>query len=621
MAGRIPQTFLNELLARTDLVEVIDRRVPLKKAGRNYSACCPFHNEKTPSFSVNPDKQFYYCFGCGASGNALTFLMEYEGQDFVAAVEDLAGQQSMDIPRESGQDDAVYAENQQLFDLMEKVADSYQQNLKKRPLGIKAVEYLKQRGLSGEIAKLYGIGYVPGEWQNLQHLGKDQLKLQEQLVKTGMMIRKDNGHAYDRFRDRIMFPIRNRRGQVLGFGGRVIDQGEPKYLNSPETTLFHKGKELYGIFEMRRKLRDIEQIIIVEGYMDVVALAQYGIYNSVATLGTATTSEHLQTLFRICHTLVFCFDGDRAGRAAALRALNHALPQLKDTREVRLMFLPDGEDPDSMVRAIGMKAFNERVESASTLFDYLIEHLTSQVDMNTFEGPAKLVHLAKPFAQQITDPILLSRFTHKIAELSGLADRQLEESWREDSSSGTKAVANSTQTPSNSNNFEPDRKFQQNQSAFGSTSYEEPPPSHINQQTESRNKAPFRRAIALLLQHPEALPPADMSWLGSIEELGARILLNLIKIIEKNEEVTTAILVENWRGTAEHPHLIKLANQPLYAESENINAELSEIFKRLEKNYLLDQWDSLLEKVRNGSVTAAEKEEMKRLQAELSKQG
>ena len=430
MAGRIPQSFINELLARVDLVEIIDRRVSLKKAGRNYTACCPFHNEKTPSFSVNPDKQFYYCFGCGASGNALTFLMEYEGQEFVAAIEDLAGQQGLEIPREAYTGNQPQQHND-LFPLMEKVAQHYQKQLKHHPKAKRAVAYLKNRGLSGEIAKTYGIGFVPEEWQNLLHLSDDKEKLTKDLVTTGMMIQKDDGRAYDRFRDRIMFPIRNRRGQVLGFGGRVIDKGEPKYLNSPETELFHKGRELYGLFEMRRQMRNIDHVIIVEGYMDVVALAQFGIQNAAATLGTATTSEHLQTLFRICPKVVFCFDGDKAGRAAALRALNHALPLVRDTREVRLIFLPDGEDPDSLVRKIGADQFRQQVDHATTLFDYLIDYLKSQVDMSTFEGPARLIHLAKPFYQEIRDPVLSARFTAKLCELSGLSAEQLQETLEE----------------------------------------------------------------------------------------------------------------------------------------------------------------------------------------------
>jgi DNA primase len=608
MAGKIPQSFINELLARADLVDIIDRRVSLKKAGRNYSACCPFHNEKTPSFSVNPDKQFYYCFGCGASGNALTFLMEYEGQEFVAAVEDLASQMAMEVPREAytGEQQPQYKE---LFPVMEKVSNYYQQQLKSNPAGKKAIEYLKNRGLSGEIAKQYGIGYAPNEWQNLSQLASsakaDDIKQhQTDLVDTGMMIQKENGHAYDRFRDRIMFPIRNRRGQVLGFGGRVIDQGEPKYLNSPETKLFHKGKELYGIFEMRRQLRQTDHVIIVEGYMDVVALAQFGIYNSTATLGTATTSDHLHTLFRICPKIVFCFDGDRAGRAAALRALNHSLPLLKNDREIRLMFLPDGEDPDSMVRNIGTDAFKQQVEAATTLFDYLIEHLTSQVDMKTFEGPARLLHLAKPFVQLIEDSILSARFQQKLCELSGLSERQLEQVMEKE-----RAVAAKPQKP----------ELKQKSAAL--PSQQQPPQQQPNEiqpipsaaVQPNKNKSIFRRVIALLLQYPEAMPPADLTWLAQVNEPGAKILNQLCQLISQNEDTNTAILIENWRGQPEEQHVSKLAFQKLYVDEENVQAELCEIFKRLEKSFLIDQCEYLIEKSKTTLLNESEKEKLKQL--------
>jgi len=587
MSGRIPQAFINELLSRVDLVEVIDRRVPLKKAGRNFSACCPFHNEKTPSFSVNPDKQFYYCFGCGASGNALTFMMEYEGQTFVDSIEDLAAQMGLEVPKES------YASNQpafnDLFPLMEKVSSYYQLQLKQNPAAAKAVDYLKARGLSGEIAKRYGIGYAPGEWQNLSGLEANASRSQQDLIDTGMMLKKENGNAYDRFRDRIMFPIRNRRGQVLGFGGRVIDKGEPKYLNSPETQLFHKGKELYGLFEMRRKLRQIEQVIIVEGYMDVVALAQFGIDNAAATLGTATTSEHLQTLFRICPRVVFCFDGDKAGRAAALRALNNALPLLKDNREIRLMFLPDGEDPDSMVRKIGREAFQQQVNEATTLFDYLFNHLTGQVDMTTFEGPARLLHLAKPFVQATQDPVLKARFEQRLAELSSLNTRQLQKVLHDDSDSSAKP------TPA----VQP-QKARQTASA------------------DSSRKAPFRRAIALLLQFPDAMPAADLSWLARVQEPGARILHKLHQMVLESESINTAILVEHWRDQPEAPHLAKLASMDLHTESENAPIELCEIMKRLEKIYLVEQWDALVEKSRQQPLTESEKVQLVSLQKSLS---
>ena len=622
MAGRIPQSFINELLARVDLVEIIDRRVSLKKAGRNYTACCPFHNEKTPSFSVNPDKQFYYCFGCGASGNALSFLMEYEGQEFVASIEDLAAQIGLEVPREA-YSGPQQKQHQDLFPLMEKITQYYQLQLKSNPQATKAVEYLKRRGLSGEIAKQYAIGYAPDDWQNLNDLEKDAKKLQKNLVTTGMMIEKDNGHAYDRFRDRIMFPIRNRRGQILGFGGRVIDQGEPKYLNSPETELFHKGRELYGLYEMRRQLRNIDHVIIVEGYMDVVALAQFGIANAAATLGTATTSEHLQTLFRLCPKVVFCFDGDKAGKAAALRALKHSLPLVRDTREIRIMFLADGEDPDSLVRKIGKEAFQQQVDEATTLFDYLITYLKSQVDMETFEGPARLVHLAKPYFHEIGDSILKARFASRLCQLAGLSENQLAKAIGEpDAKNDAISPANSGTPPSMGMSNQVDNTAVK--PSVKSTNTVQPRSNQNLEQASAvvnqANKAPYRRAIALILQFPDALPAADLNWLDKISDPGAKILLQLWQLLNEHSDMTTGMLTEHWRGQAEHPHLIKLAAMDLFTHTENAHIEVCEILKRLEKAYILEEWDKLISKSGVQPLSSNEKARLRELQTAL-KQG
>ncbi|MGB0494814.1 MAG: DNA primase [Kangiellaceae bacterium] len=632
MAGRIPQSFINELLARVDIVDVIERRINLKKTGKNYSACCPFHNEKTPSFSVSPDKQFFYCFGCGVSGNALTFIMEYEGQEFVASIEDLAQSAGMEVQYEeySGNNKEQFKIQDNLFPLMAEAAQYYQSQLKNNPLAKPAIEYLKKRGLSGEIAKKYAIGYAPEGWQNLSVLTTESKDLNQDLVDTGMMIKNDKGHTYDRFRDRIMFPIRNRRGQVIGFGGRIINNGEPKYLNSPETKLFHKGRELYGLYEMRKELRSIKQILIVEGYMDVVALAQFGIFNATATLGTATSTDHLNTLFRICSKIVFCFDGDKAGKAAALRALENVLPLLKDTREVRLMFLPDGEDPDTMVRKVGAEEFNKKVDSSITLFDFLISHLTSQVDMNTFEGPAQLIHIAKPFAHKINEPILLSRFNQKLARLSGLNEKQIEE---------VNLVAPiephknrfSTSTKTQSANPEEYQNRPINHS-LGSThsNYDSSRPSGSHsQQSEVNNnkpikiqgKAPFRRAIALLLQNPDALPAANLDWITKIDEAGAMIFSKLCELITQNDAISMGGLIENWRGQPEEKHLISLAHQDLLISSEQIPNELADILSRLEKENIIDEWDRLMEKSRLQPLSPDEKASLKSLQKEMLNRG
>jgi DNA primase len=602
MAGRIPQTFINEMLARADIVDIIERRITLKKSGKNYSACCPFHNEKTPSFSVSPDKQFYYCFGCGASGNALTFIMEYEGQEFVAAIEDLAQTMGLEVPRESF-DGPKAPSHEHLYRLMSDVSAHYQHQLKNNPAAKSAIDYLKKRGLSGEVAKRYGIGYAPDEWQNLLKLKTDSDDLTLDLIDTGMMIKNDKGHTYDRFRDRVMFPIRNRRGHTIGFGGRIIDNGEPKYLNSPETKLFHKGQELYGLYEMRKELRSIKQVLIVEGYMDVVALAQFGINNATATLGTATSSEHLQTLFRLCSKVVFCFDGDKAGKAAALRALQNALPLMREAREIRIMFLPDGEDPDSMVRKVGADSFKHEVEQAITLFDYLIEHLTAQVDMNTFEGPARLIHLAKPFSQAIIDPILKTRFDQKLAHLAGLTELQVAQA--------TEGKPAETKVP----NYESSSKVIKTRSSDPASRNK---PAAV---AEVPSKTPFRRAIALLLQQPDALPAADIGWIKEVDEPGAAIFHQIATIISNNDAATTGMLIENWRGQAEEVHLIKLANMDLIINSEQIPAELADILCRLEKEMVIDKWDQLIEKSKVHPLTPEEKTRLKALQLQMLNRG
>jgi len=610
MAGRIPQTFINELLARVDIVDVIERRIDLRKKGKNYSACCPFHNEKTPSFSVSPDKQFFYCFGCGISGNALTFIMEYEGQEFVASIEDLAQTMGMEVPRESysGPDMSLH---QHLYPLMDKVSAFYQQQLKNQKIAESAVNYLKNRGLNGKIAKRYAIGYAPNEWQNLLMLKSksdksDTHNFEQDMIDSGMMIKNEKGHTYDRFRDRIMFPIRNRRGQTIGFGGRIIDQGEPKYLNSPETKLFHKGRELYGLYEMRKELRNIKQIIIVEGYMDVVALAQYGIFNATATLGTATSSEHLQTLFRMCSRIVFCFDGDKAGKAAAIRAIQNALPLLRDAREVRIMFLPDGEDPDTMVRKIGAESFNKNVDEAATLFDFLLNHLTAQVDMNTFEGPARLVHLAKPFTQEIADPILKTRFDQRLASLAGLSEQQFSDATR------TNESLSQHNHPNKISRNESVRNIDENSGGLNDKTVK---PIKI------QGKAPFRRAIALLLQNPDALPGANIDWIGKLEEPGAIVFSALAQLIEQNESITTGILIEHWRDKPEEKHLKVLALKDLIISKQQMPAELADILSRLEKEMIVDQCDLLITKSKTQPLSKEEKTSLNSLLQAMSNRG
>lgn len=405
--GSIPRSFIESLLARADVVQVINQRVPLKKAGNNYKACCPFHDEKTPSFNVSQTKQFYHCFGCGASGDAIKFLMDYDGLSFVEAVEALAAQYGMQVPREklSPAKQKQQQERQQkqrdLYDVMHLVAKFYRHQLRDHPASEQAKAYLRDRGLSPQIAKEFVIGYAPDGWDTLIKGLHADTSLQKQLVEVGMLVEKDGGKIYDRFRQRIMFPIRDGRGRVIAFGGRILGDGQPKYLNSPETPIFHKSNTLYGLYEMRQSREKFSNILVVEGYMDVVALAQFGIRNAVATLGTATTVEHLELLFRQVQEVVFCFDGDAAGMKAAWKALELALPMMEKERSVKFLFLAEGEDPDSTVRKEGEAGFKQRVDNALSLSDFLVKGLHGKLSypMHSLEGRQQLVAMAEPFVQ------------------------------------------------------------------------------------------------------------------------------------------------------------------------------------------------------------------------------
>jgi DNA primase len=416
MAGRIPQDFINDLIDRADIIEVIQSRIQLKKAGREYKACCPFHGEKTPSFTVSPDKGFYHCFGCGAHGTVIGFLMEHDRLEFVEAVEELASIQGVEVPREAGSAEPQ-SPTQPLYVLLADAAQLYCEELSKTKT---AVAYLKKRGLDGATAKTFRIGYAPAGWDfTLKRFGADD-DGREKLLKAGLILQNEAGRTYDRFRERIMFPIRDSRGRTIGFGGRVMDQGEPKYLNSPETPVFHKGRELYGLYEARQTNRNLKQVIVVEGYMDVVALACHGISNAVATLGTATTPEHLQRLFRVSEEVVFCFDGDRAGREAAWRALQVTLPELREGRQVRFLFLPDGQDPDSLVTELGREAFEQAMSASLPLSDYLLQRLKTDTDLNSVDGLARLAELARPLLNLIPEGVYRELLIDRLAGEIGL---------------------------------------------------------------------------------------------------------------------------------------------------------------------------------------------------------
>ncbi|HMM55916.1 MAG TPA: DNA primase [Candidatus Desulfobacillus sp.] len=417
----IPESFIQELLGRTDIVDVIERHLPLKKAGANFVACCPFHSEKTPSFSVSPAKQFYHCFGCGAHGSAIGFIMAYSGLGFVEAVEDLAAQAGLQVPSEKANGRRQASAAAPLAGLMAEAAKYYKEQLKASP---RAIDYLKARCLSGEIAARYGLGYAPDGWQGLSVAFPDYRS--QGLVDCGLVIEGEGGRRYDRFRDRVMFPILDSRGNVIGFGGRVIGQGEPKYLNSPETPLFEKGRELYGLPQARPAIREGNSVIVVEGYMDVVALAQHGIGNAVATLGTAITAYQVHKLLRLADRVIFCFDGDQAGRKAAARALEACLEQVADDKTVAFLFLPPEDDPDSFVRARGAGAFLEMARRATPLTDFLMEELRTGKDLAAAEGRSQLVHAAKPLLVRLQAPLLRLQLVKLLAQASGFSQPEIE---------------------------------------------------------------------------------------------------------------------------------------------------------------------------------------------------
>lgn len=429
MASRIPQSFIDDLLDRTDIVDLVDGHVKLKKTGRNYSACCPFHKEKTPSFSVSPDKQFYYCFGCGAGGNAIGFLMQLANLNFPEAVEELAGKAGLTVPKDdsvtskaaSAASQAKTQARNQAYDILNQASQYYQSQLRRHPDRQKAVTYLKGRGLNGQIAQRFGVGYAPTGWQNLMQELAPKAEQEQGLIDAGMVVEKEeNKRRYDRFRDRIMFPIKDYKGRIIAFGGRVLGDDKPKYLNSPETVVFHKQKELYGLYEARQHERNLKRIMVVEGYMDVVALAQHNINYAVATLGTSTSSFHLERIFKLVSEVVFCFDGDAAGLKAADRAMHTCLPYMQDGRQARFLLLPDGEDPDSLVRQEGNDKLTARIVDATPLSDFLFQRLGQDLDPHNLEHRAKLATDASPLIGIIPKGIMRSMMHARLSKITGL---------------------------------------------------------------------------------------------------------------------------------------------------------------------------------------------------------
>ncbi|EGR3405093.1 DNA primase [Vibrio parahaemolyticus] len=584
MAGHIPRSFIDDLLARLDIVDIIDARVKLKKKGKNYGACCPFHNEKTPSFSVSQEKQFYHCFGCGAHGNAIDFMMEFERLEFVEAIEELAYYLGLDVPREqrsggSGQFNsglqASSSEKRSLYDLMGSIAQFYRNQLK-QPSSKVAIEYLKDRGLSGEIVQKFGIGYVADEWDLVRKNFGQNKDSQDMLVTGGMLIENDKGNRYDRFRGRIMFPIRDRRGRVIGFGGRVLGEGTPKYLNSPETPIFHKGKELYGLYEVLQAHREPAQILVVEGYMDVVALAQYGVDYSVASLGTSTTGDHIQMLFRQTNTVVCCYDGDRAGKEAAWRALENALQFLKTGNTLKFLFLPDGEDPDSYVRKYGKAAFEQQIEQATPLSSYLFDNLIElhQINLGNNEGKSALRAYASALIDKIPDPYFQELLEKLLDERTGFDNRLRQ----------------------------PRKKISETR-----------PQPH-----KEIKRTPMREVIALLIQNPSyAQMVPDLSSVRDLSIPGLSLFADVLDKCQAHPHINTGQLLEHWRNSQNEALLSRLASWDIPLDEDNQEEIFLDSLDKIIAQCVEKQIENLQAKARSVGLSAEEKRELLALMLDL----
>jgi DNA primase len=589
MSGKIPEKFIDDLLSRVDIVDVIDARVPLRKAGKDYKACCPFHEEKTPSFTVSQDKQFYHCFGCGVHGSAIGFLMDYEHMSFPEAVKDLAQRAGVTVPHDTQYSQDKPDVTAPLLDGLGQADRFYRCMLREHPQAHEAIDYLKRRGLSGEIAADFGLGFAPDGWDNLLKAVGTTEDARAALLAAGLLVKKDGGGYYDRFRHRVMFPIHDHRGRLIGFGGRVLDKGEPKYLNSPETPLFHKGRELYGLYRARDALKRTGQALVVEGYMDVVALAQFGLDYAVATLGTATTRDHLERLFRYVPEVVFCFDGDRAGREAAWRALENGLPVLHEGRQVSFLFLPEGEDPDTLVRKEGAAEFGARLKTATPLPDYFFQHLADQVDLNRLDGRARLVELARPHLSKMRSGVLRQLMVARLAELSRLPATELSHLLEGGERSATVAV-------------------QRDGRRTGSGGQQSRP-------------SLVRTAIALLLQHPGLArtvvdPSAEFRALEG--RPGVALLMDLLQLLMSRPDLKTGQIIEHYRDSEHKQALAKLAAWEHPTLSGDVETEFRGVLDQLRRETRWAETERLMSKERLSGLTSAEKTELKRLLAEKS---
>lgn len=569
--GRIPESFIDDVLLRTDIVDLIDSRVKLKKAGKNYAACCPFHREKSPSFTVSREKQFYYCFGCGASGNAVSFLMDYERKSFLDSLNELAGRVGLDVPDTRDPNAPVRESQQPLYDQLEAASKYFEQQLRTHRDREKAVGYFKKRGLTGQIAKHYRLGYAPPGWDNLLTALGSSEDSKKNLLATGLVVkREETNRTYDAMRDRVIFPIRDFRGRVIAFGGRVLTDEKPKYLNSPESPVFHKGQELYGLFEAKQAPGKLERVIVVEGYMDVVALAQYGITFAVATLGTATSTTHIERILRLVPEVVFCFDGDEAGRKAAWRALESALPAMQDGKGATFLFLPTGEDPDSLVRKEGTARFMDRVENeAEPLADFLFRHLGEGLKLDSMEGRSRIAMLSKPLIATLPDGLYREMLLGKLAEITRLEKETLRAAVLDTAPiPATRGEPPISAAPVAENTAPVQRA---------------PRPAQRQPRTSSRVQTVSLadRAVRLLLQNPQQASLTNSAELGRLGQPADSLLMELIRLLEESPGISTPALLGAWHGTEQGEALTALAASEFLTPDTGLDREFLDVVHAL----------------------------------------
>lgn len=613
-SGLIPQSFIDDLIHRSDIVDVVSERVQLKKQGRNYTACCPFHQEKTPSFSVSPDKQFYYCFGCGAGGNALGFVMDHDNLDFPQAVETLARRIGLEVPREQrGKREYKprQAEQSPLYAVLDAASRFYQQSLKTHPARQHAVDYLKKRGLSGTIARDFLLGFAPPGWDNLRkELGSDELQ-EKHLLQAGLLAEsEESGRRYDRFRDRIIFPIRDQRGRIIGFGGRVLGNEKPKYLNSPETPVFHKSQELYGLFEARQFNQQLEEIIVVEGYMDVIALAQQGMRNAVATLGTATSSEHIKRLFRTVPKIIFCFDGDSAGRRAAWRALESCLEHMKDGVYAHFLFLPEGSDPDDIIRSEGLEAFQARLSlQAQSFSDYFFQHLTSDINLQSLEGKAHLASLAQPLIERLPDGGVQKLMRIKLEQLTDIPLHQIQRDTEKNSSPHPApehpGPGHEYEPPHNNGPAHPRRP-----------EYSKPWLRHTATDEKKKVESPCEIALRTLLHYPGLAQKAPSTKdFAADDDLLAQLFVSLLETLQKNPDTSSMQLIARWHGTAQGQMLRSLAEKEWLISEDNLEQQFFDTIEHLSRRKQQHMLDSLTAKSQSAGLNDEEKQLLLKLLA------